>query len=140
MRIRLFIIAIAGLLISGYLFVAYTTGGPLVCADKASCDIVRSSQYANLFGLPTPFYGLIFYALLAGGALLATPIHMKRIHPPLYLLTGIGLVVSIWLSYIEQFVLHAWCIWCAASAILSLLAYLVVWLPLWPKSRPGGTK
>lgn len=127
MRKVLFTIAILGLLVSGYLFIEYVTGGPIVCGKWGSCEAVRASAYAYLLGLPTPAYGLIFYSVLALGAILTTPTTAARLRLPLRLLTVIGVGTSIWLTYIEAFVIHAWCIWCVASAVLTVLAFVVVW-------------
>ncbi|MEX1997740.1 MAG: vitamin K epoxide reductase family protein [Candidatus Andersenbacteria bacterium] len=129
MRKALFVIAILGLLISGYLYITYTSGGPILCGS-GGCEEVRGSAYAHLFGLPTPLYGIIFYVLLGVSAILWTPPWYRRLHFPLLLLTGIGLVVSIWLTYLEAFVIEAWCRWCVVSAVLTLVAFALVWSTL----------
>ncbi|MAF80681.1 hypothetical protein CL628_01570 [bacterium] len=131
MRIPLFLIAVLGLLVSGYLFVTYTSGGPIECGVGHGCDTVRASQYASFLGVPTPAYGLLFYLLLAVSALMATPVNRSWIRWPLSLLTAAGLVVSAGLTYIEAFVIDAWCMWCVVSALLALVAFLLVWFKPW---------
>jgi len=126
-RYLLFIIAILGLLVSGYLFATYVLGGPIICDGSGGCEIVRASEYSTMFGLPTPTYGLLFYLVLALGALLATPERAGQLHLPLVLVTGLGAAVSVYLTYIEAFVIEAWCLWCVISALLSFLAWGVVW-------------
>lgn len=128
MRRLLFLIAILGLLISGYMFTVYVLGGPILCGS-GGCETVRASQYARLLGIPTPAYGLVFYFLLALGALLLSS-QPKRAYWLLVLLTGTGLAVSAWLTYLEAFVIHAWCRWCVVSAGLSLVAFVIVWAKL----------
>ncbi|MEX2055184.1 MAG: vitamin K epoxide reductase family protein [Candidatus Andersenbacteria bacterium] len=130
MRKLLFLIAIAGLLVSGYLFVAYTTGGPIRCGAHGGCEIVRASAYASIGGIPTPFYGIVFYFLLAVGALLLQGRYAAETNVLLHIHTGIGLLTSAWLSYLEAFVIEAWCRWCVVSALLSLIAFIVVWFKL----------
>ena len=130
MRKLLFAIAIAGLLVSGYLLVTYVTGGPIVCNNSHGCEIVRASQYANLWGLPTPFYGVLFYLLLAVGALLLTSSHDRLARYLLTLHTSIGVLVSAWLTYVEAFVIEAWCQWCVVSAVLAVIAFIIVWSTL----------
>lgn len=131
MRIPLFSIAVLGLLVSGYLFVTYTSGGPIACGVGHGCDTVRASEYSSFFGIPTPAYGLVFYLVLAIAALLATPANRRWIRWPLSLLTGIGLAVSAGLTYIEAFVIDAWCVWCVVSALLALAAFILVWFRSW---------
>jgi len=134
MRIPLFITAILGLLVSGYLFVTYTTGGPIICSGYHGCDIVRTSEYAELLGLPTPLYGLVFYFLLAVGALLSGAGTRRWLQLPLSLLTGVGLLASGWFTYLEAFVIDAWCIWCVASAVLTVVAFWLVWRKASPQA------
>lgn len=134
MRKLLFAVAIAGLLVSGYLFITYAFGWPIVCNTGHGCDIVRASEYASFGGVSTPFYGLIFYGLLAVGALLVTPERWGRMRWWLLGLTTIGVAVSVYLTYLEAFVIGAWCSWCILSALLALVAYGLV---LWYWSRSG---
>jgi uncharacterized membrane protein len=37
---------------------------------------------------------------------------------------GIGLAFSAYLTYLEAFVIHAWCRWCIVSATLAVLIFL----------------
>lgn len=130
LRIPLFIIAVLGLLVSGYLYITYTTGAPIVCTGGAGCDTVRASAYATILGLPTPAHGIIFYLILAVAALLSTPQNASWMRLPLALITGVGVAVSGWLTYLEAFVIEAWCLWCVASALLTVLAFVLVWYTL----------
>lgn len=129
MRKALFLVAVAGLLVSGYLYVGYAEVGPIPCPLSGGCETVRASQYAQFFGLPTPLYGIVYYLLLAVSALLL-PRHRPTLRIPLLVVTGIGLAVSIYLSYLEAFVIHAWCTWCVASALLTIIAFGIVWATL----------
>jgi uncharacterized membrane protein len=43
----------------------------------------------------------------------------------LFGLSGVGVVFSAWLTYLEAFVIHAWCQWCVISAILITLIFLL---------------
>jgi len=131
MRIPLFAVAIAGLFVSGYLYITYTSEASIVCGVGHGCDTVRLSPYASFFGVPTPAYGILFYLLLATAALLSTPANRRWIRLPLSLLTGSGLLVSAGLTYIEAFVIDAWCVWCVASALLALAAFILVWFKPW---------
>ena len=127
MRKLLFVVALLGLLVSGYLLFEYTSGGPIVCGIKGGCDAVRNSSYSHILGVPVPLFGVAFYFLLALGALLITPTTYKLVRLPLTILTGAGLGFSIWLTYLEKAVIHAWCTWCLTSALLSVIAYYLVW-------------
>jgi uncharacterized membrane protein len=127
LRIALFILAMAGLLISSYLTYAYVFGGPILCNGGHGCEEVRASQQANFFGVPTPAYGVLFYVVLAGLAWLIGVVKESWLLGALRLWTAGGVVVSAYLTYLEAFVINAWCWWCVASAVVATLAFLVVW-------------
>ncbi len=134
-RISLFVLGIIGLLISTYLLGVYVLGGPIKCYGGHGCDIVRASEYASFLGIPTPAYGAVFYVVLLSATLLIKEKPTKRLKQFLQLHTTIGLVVSGYLTYLEAFVIHAWCLWCVASATVATLAFLVVCLYTEQKSR-----
>lgn len=121
-------IAIAGLIVSGYLFIGYVSPIPIICGEHAGCNDVKASWYAYPFGIPMPTFGLIFYASLAFIASLWNDGTARRLYFPLILLTGTGLAVSAVLTYIEAYVIEAWCTWCIASAVLATIAFVVSWV------------
>lgn len=129
MHRTLFGIALLGLVISSYLWIARISPIPLVCTDNGGCHTVQASRYAAHFGIPTAFYGILFYLALSMLAIFhnrgRTPHWMMIL---LYLTTGIGFAVSAYLTYLEAFVIKAWCAWCVVSAILTTLAFAIVWL------------
>jgi len=60
-----FMLALLGLFDSIYLLWMYLSPSiPMVCLG-GGCDAVRASEYAHLFGIPTPVYGVIMYSVLA---------------------------------------------------------------------------
>lgn len=129
MRIPLFIIALLGLLVSSYLLVAYVTGGPILCRGGYGCETVRASIYSAFMGVPTPAYGVLYYSLVITGALLLASAQTAVVKQCLKFLTLSGLLVSLYLTYLEAFVINAWCWWCVVSALLSVAAFVLVWLP-----------
>lgn len=134
MNRMLLIVALLGLLVSGYLLVTYVSPIPIVCTSGGGCQVAQASKWAAFFGLPTPFYGVLYYFSLGVLAAIITPHSNKLLQYALFLTTGIGLAVSTYLTYIEAFVIDAWCSWCVASAILATVAFYLVWL------HPKGEK
>ena len=113
------VLALVGCFIALYLWL-YKIGaiGTLQCGTGA-CETVQTSPYADLFGIPVAFYGVAGYAVLfaisLGGL---APRFAARRGPTLVLagLATIGFLFSVYLTYLELFVLHAICRWCVASA------------------------
>jgi uncharacterized membrane protein len=44
--------------------------------------------------------------------------------------TGVGVLFSLWLTWLELFVIDAICQWCVGSAILATALFVVWWLDL----------
>lgn len=133
-----FIAVLVGLFASTYLTWAYTSSSHRMVCLGSGCDTVRASQYAHLFGLPMPIFGLAFYAILALLMLVAAgmPQHSARIWRLLPILLAGGVLFSGWLTGLEAFVIHAWCEWCVTQAIAVSVAFL---LTLTIVLKPGET-
>lgn len=132
-RALLLILALLGLMVSGYLLVVYVSGAQIVCGMGHGCDDVRASAYAWILGLPVPAYGVAYYFALGILAVLWSARNALSLRWPLAMLTAVGFVASMWLTYLEAFVIEAWCQWCVVSAVLATLAFVLVWgkLAVW---------
>jgi protein-disulfide isomerase len=115
--------AIAGAGISAYLLVQYLSGRGGVCVTGSGCDAVRLSAFAYPLSVPMPAFGLAFYAIaaaLAWRTLRPDPIRGFSARALLALVGAAGVGVSVLLTGIEAFVIHAFCTWCLAQAGASL--------------------
>lgn len=115
-----------GLYVSGYLAYKRMAGGSLACTRWAQCDVVNNSIYAYFLGIPISFIGLAGYLLLlalALAALWATGRAQRQLLWLSLLLALGGVGFSIYLTYLEVYVIEALCAWCLASAaVITLLA------------------
>jgi uncharacterized membrane protein len=124
LRVAIATLAIIGLAISTYLTVVRLQGDSPTCVVGGSCAAVQSSAYAELAGIPVPVLGLMGYGALAASAALAgVPGRL------IGLLAGIvGFGFSMWLTYVELWVIAAICTWCITSAVvITLAAALATW-------------
>lgn len=117
--------AFLGLLVSGYLLIHYVSPEPIPCVTGEGCAIAQQSAYSSFLHIPTPVYGIVFYLTVGFLGALYSETTKKQTLPLLVLVTTIGLAVSLFLSFVEAFVIHAWCSWCVASAILSIVAFII---------------
>ncbi len=118
------ILSIIGLGISGYLTYTHYFGLAPVCLASGQCEIVQSSRYAVMFGIPVPLIGLVGYALML--ASLQIKNELGRLLG--VLLTVGGFAFSCYLTYLELFVIHAICQWCVSSAItVTIMAGLMIY-------------
>jgi len=86
--------------------------------EKFDCDIVNRSEQSSVMGIPVAGIGIVGY-----GALLAlATVYRARTETPLRLLLAAvaGLGFALYLTYVEAYVLEAWCILCLSS--LGLIA------------------
>ncbi len=123
-----------GIVVSGYLASKRLLGGSLACTRWAQCDEVNNSIYAKIHGIPVSFIGLAGYLLLLllAVAALRSDGHVRRRMLLLCLLCSLGGVgFSIYLTYIEVYVIEALCSWCVASAIIISLLAIVGGISLW---------
>ena len=127
-KIIIILLGITGFGISYYIFKhKRKKKEPMICPMKFKCDDVIHSKYSKLFGLPLEYWGMLYYALIALSYLLfsfyeyAVPIEMTI---AVLIATAIAFIVSIYLLYIQAFVLKQWCSWCIASAGFSVLIFI----------------
>ena len=127
------LVALAGMFVALYLTL-YKLGyiGTLVCA-VGSCETVQTSKWATFLGLPVGMWGVGYYvAVLALSLAGLSPALAERLSVSRLLvgLTGFGLLFSLWLTYLELFVIHAICQWCVISAILAAALFVISVLDL----------
>ncbi len=122
-----------GLLVAIYLTVIELSGDPAVCGPVGDCNAVQQSPYAFLFGvLPIGMLGVLGYAALillwaAARLLSARGLDLARLG--LFGLSAVGTLFSIYLTFLEPFVIGATCAWCLTSAVLMTA---LLWLTLDP--------
>ncbi|HYY13832.1 MAG TPA: vitamin K epoxide reductase family protein [Chthoniobacterales bacterium] len=123
------IIATAGLADATYLTVQALTGETLVCGGSADCSRVLGSPYARVAGVPVAGFGCVAYFAAFAFATFAG-FGYGRARTLLGITVGAMFLVTLWLLYVQAFLLHAFCRYCLFSAALVfLLAALVVLTP-----------
>ena len=120
-RQAIVVLALVGLLVATYLWL-YKIGvlGELQCGT-GSCEYVQTSPYADLFGVPVAFLGVLGYlALFMVGLAGLQPrfVADRRVAVSLAVLATLGFGFTLYLTAIELFVLHAICRWCVGSAVI----------------------
>ena len=116
------ILALIGILVAGYLAFVETTGSEAVCGPVGDCNTVQQSQYAILFGvLPVGLLGLISYLIILIGwvvARLEAGLFSRWAWVSIFVLSTVGTLFSIYLTFLEPFVIGATCAWCLASSVV----------------------
>jgi uncharacterized membrane protein len=122
-------LCVIGMGIAGYLAYVETRQVEAVCGPVGDCNTVQQSEYARLFGiLPIGVLGLIGYAAILGSWLVAyfTTGRLAKLAPLANLvMTVVGTLFSIYLTFLEPFVIGATCAWCLTSAVLMTVLMLL---------------
>jgi uncharacterized membrane protein len=123
------IISLAGLADATYLTVTHLTGDDLVCGSPGGCSAVLGSVYASVAGIPTAAFGALAYFVAFSSATLAA-FGYARARTVFLLVVMAMFGATLWLLYLQAFILHAFCPFCLLSAALTfLLAGIVVATP-----------
>lgn len=117
----IFVLSLLGLLVASFLFYEYNIAGTIVCPTGEGCDIVRASPYSSFLGISTPFLGIVFYFTMAILSVVHSHDLPKKLARKLQLLVAVmGVGFGVYLTYLEAFVIGAYCFWCVLSFIISL--------------------
>jgi uncharacterized membrane protein len=123
----------AGLVVASYLAFVEVGGVEAVCGPVGDCNTVQQSDYARLFGvIPIGVLGVAGYL-----AMIAAWVTARFARPPIADWAAItlaasavaGTLLSLYLTFLEPFVIGATCMWCITSAVL---VTLVMWLSVHP--------
>lgn len=116
------LLVVAGSLVAIYLAFVETTGSAASCGPVGDCGTVQQSPYALLFGiLPVGVLGLVGNLSILAAWLLQQfgPASLKRLSTlALWGMSLFGLAFSIYLTFLEPFVIGATCMWCLTSAVV----------------------
>jgi uncharacterized membrane protein len=126
-------LAVIGLIVAGYLTFIESSGAEPFCGPVGDCGSVQNSPYAKLFGfLHVGLLGVIGYVgILAAWAIEQYGSGKIRLwaRVALFGMAFFGTLFSIYLTFLEPFVIGATCMWCITSAIVITL---LMWFSLEP--------
>ncbi|MBI3985038.1 MAG: vitamin K epoxide reductase family protein [Candidatus Levybacteria bacterium] len=95
-----------------------------------SCETVLNSEFATILGIPTALLGSLFYLSVIVITLLILTNYKKMYVSLFYLLATTGFGVSLFLLYIQAFVLHSFCQYCLLSAATSTGIFILAVLQI----------
>jgi uncharacterized membrane protein len=130
-RMSAVLLSLTGLFVSAYLYL-YKIGkiGSLACGT-GGCETVQWSPWSRVAGIEVALIGVLGYAgLLAVSLASLQPGLVNRRWPAalLLVLAGVGVLFTVYLTYLELFVIHAICRWCVASGVIIVGIFLAALL------------
>lgn len=127
-RMAIAVLALIGLMIATYLSM-YKLGylGVIQCTI-GGCEKVQTSRFAEFLGMPVSLWGMGAYVTLLVLSVLGIQPRFQGerwVALALFAVSAVGVMFSGYLTFLEAFVIHAWCQWCVISAILVTLIFLL---------------
>jgi uncharacterized membrane protein len=122
------LLVVVGIGVAAYLATIETSGSEAVCGPVGDCNAVQESEYASLFGIPIGVLGVLGYLLIGGLWGVSRVAKGKAADWALVSIAVVafgGTLFSLYLTFLEPFVIGATCMWCITSAIVMLL---LLWL------------
>jgi uncharacterized membrane protein len=99
-----------------------------VCIIGKDCALVLSSKYSRIFIIPNDVLGFLFYVftsfLTAFLVIGVTPLGLWDLL--MKLTVGLGTIMSLFFTYLQWRVIHAWCFWCLMSAFTIWLMGVII--------------
>lgn len=132
-------LSLVGIALAGYLsWTAVTATAVQGCAAGGGCDVVLSSRWATLLGVPTAVWGLLTYLALAGTAFISRAEMQWRWS---WTIAFFGAIYSVYLTIVSLTMLGGACPYCLTSLAVmsSILAVLTFQRPFtmkgfsWPR-------
>lgn len=118
------VLALLGLADAIYLTIHHLTGEQVPCSVTGGCETVLTSSYATIGGVPLALFGAVAYFVAFSLAILSAFGNRKT-----WFFFGVQvslmLVFSLWLLYLQAFVIGAFCQFCLISAVISLILFII---------------
>jgi uncharacterized membrane protein len=121
------VLAAIGFIDALYLTYVKLSHQQVYCGGSGECETVNSSSYAEIGGVPIALLGMGAYIVIMALLFLETRGDFWHANARLIIfgISLIGILYSVYLTYIEIAVLHAICPYCVLSAIVMFLLFVV---------------
>ncbi|MFA9402233.1 MAG: vitamin K epoxide reductase family protein [Anaerolineales bacterium] len=123
------LLALVGLGVAGYLAFVESTGAEAVCGPVGDCNTVQQSEYAFLFGVVSVgLLGMLSYIAILSAWLIdrwGSERLADLAQIAIFLMALFGTLFSIYLTFLEPFVIGATCAWCLTSAVVITALMLI---------------
>ncbi len=132
LRLATILLAAFGILDSLYLLTYKFTSNDKLCLGSGDCATVNYSPYSEIYGIPVALLGVVGYAAILAILILETRLKLAEEHGRLAVfgISLVGVLFSAYLTYVEAFILHAYCPFCVASAIAITIVFILAMIRL----------
>ena len=119
-------LAAVGIAVAFYDAYQLYNGQALWCPPPVNgCNEVANSPYARIYQLPVGYFGVVYYLYMFGlAALLAFDPFSRGLRFAALAYSALGVCFSIYFMYLQIEFIHAFCIYCLASGMTTLLLFI----------------
>lgn len=120
------LLAVLGAADSTYLLIYKYSSNDKMCLGSGGCSTVNYSPYSEIYGIPVALLGIVAYAAILAVLLLEPRWKLADEYGRLAVfgMTLVGVLFSAYLTYIEAYVIHAYCPFCVVSAIVITILFI----------------
>lgn len=126
------IFACIGFLIASYIYQKKKSKKKLICPIRTNCELVVNSSYSHIGPFSVEVIGISYYTVTLFlysfiSLFLTWNFLFKEL---LFIFAGFSVAFSLYLLFLQGFVIKQWCIWCISSAFISTIIFLLSYLHL----------
>jgi uncharacterized membrane protein len=123
--ITLLIFSFLGFLDATYLSAEHFAGSVPYCSFLTGCELVTTGEYSMIGPIPVAYMGLAYYALIFILVMAYRECGVRKILKYLGYLTFLGFLFSLWMVYLQAFIIEAFCLYCVISATTSTILFIL---------------
>ena len=121
--LALAILAFLGFLDATFLTASHYLHFPLPCSIVNGCEVVTTSAYSTIFGVPIALLGALYYLAMFLAAVAAWERKRPEILRIVFTLSALGLSVSLLLVFVQLVILGSICPYCMLSAVTTTAVF-----------------
>jgi uncharacterized membrane protein len=121
------VVSVIGIAISIYMTVFKLTNNNAMCLGNGGCSTVNASRYSEIYGIPVAVLGLAGYFAIVAALFLESRLKFFAQNGNLlaFGMSLTGVLFTVYLTYLEIYVIKAICPFCVASAIAISLVFIL---------------
>ncbi|MBI2669548.1 MAG: vitamin K epoxide reductase family protein [Candidatus Yanofskybacteria bacterium] len=119
------LVSFTGFLDSSFLSLEHYNRGILPCYIFSGCDEVTASRYATVAGVPISLAGATFYLSILIAAIFYLDTKNAKALKILKFLPAVGFLASLWLLFLQFFIIKAICFYCILSLVSSTMLFIL---------------
>ena len=128
------LVSLVGLADAIYLTIEHLSGRSVRCTIVSGCSEVLSSEYATVRGIPLAMVGAAAYFTVFSLAVLAAYSY-RWAAKLLTVLVSFMFLATLWLIYLQAFVIKHFCQFCLLSALVTFILTVLIVLTLRQQPR-----